>query len=1411
MEHSKELSKRPSHEFSSHDLESGDVKGSNPTENQESSQNSSTFQSGSTLQDGATAKVGNATPDGSQLGWKAPAPDEIIIVHNQGHGAPNISLNCQADGHRQHIWAYAILSVIVQAGVLIYFGFATEYPTLQFEKNGRPVDSYAMPLSVAGTLLLVAGMLICSHVVNKSTRETTRQVDRSSCAISHIWLQKEKRVSDQLFKSVAIYHPSMISYENITSERNNENQTQTVTNTRTLETLTITGTFISVLGIAAQFTGLRGMHWTAAITQLGAIVLTSIIRAVVRLHLAPRIKDKALNPGFELDWFVTSLVASPKPSWLPERVNKSVSHRLVSPSLPVVQDKANESIEGTRGTSCLSFTIKTCNSRFSKDPESTIITGKDGARQTEGASKLSYDKVVSEIHTTQGMLDLRLHLGKLGKWESPVSKQANILFCAIEETLGFFTSRFKDCFPDEPCSCSITMGADSSRIRFNLEWGIDTRRASYDELHAALSMWVYSASSTKDARDFNADPKHKDSMRAAESSEAGKDDPVAKFPCLQILGPATEVMDRDLALWLPAGMLKDQTLEENSDEAIDQMIPIKVGRSGQWHERDNKERVTDQKSSRVTVSSHHSQQFTRNNELGSTEDQGFWKTFSSQEEPNKFYAKDIFSSFVWALAQHVAQSAIGEHLEASVRAPDEQSNVKLRNRDLQNLVERIVELGSWTRRDVYLCVIPPLSSSGVLPGVRPFIDRAIELRVAFEKRQKWKQAFKEYNKLYLLAPQLPPGSHAYWKSLAILARFDARISKPGTRWFGSQRDDAYESDEVSEVRDKIHGIFMEENQNSHDRQNPENTGNKRPDPRETLKEALDIYTIFPESLGTLQRIALWDPSKKSWQAEVGRNWSNRGSDKRVTRYVDRDIFDRTPFHHAMRSNVPTQSQSLPRCDLQDLEEKLNLQTHQLAGRTNQQINWSEDSLTAMRDPATECSKLMESEADPSALDLDHWTPLHYACHIVLPLLPIQPIEEAKRQAENQVDKEVVKQLEKDLRTIYHKRAVQRANALIGRKVDVNAQALDGTTPLHCAAESGCEELVELLVKHKANINAQKIDGTTPLHCATMSRCVKLIKFLLRHQATETTGPAGRTLLHLAAMTNNSAMFAWLKTTAEVQDQAGRTPLHLAAMYHAPASISELVDLGAKMDAKDHQGKTPLHLACLYDRPDSVRELLKGGAENEQSVYIDPNAKDERGRTPLHLAALFNSSEAIRALTEWDSQLSNFGYNSKDVEGRSPLHLAAFSNALDAVPLLMDRINDHSGWWPPKDEDSQTPFHLAAAQGHADAIKLMGNLMMEHKPDSRAKVLLHKSDTDEFTAFSIAAHNGHVSCMKAILDITAKKEDPPVDNLKRELLQSTDVDDDTPYMDAIRNRIPNVLKALEEMAADNLEDLWPQGW
>ena len=175
-----------------------------------------------------------------------------------------------------------MIGTLLQLGVLTYSGFAAYYPTLMLPKNEVPIVGYAFPCNAIGTLILVTGMLICSHVVESSTEEK-RYGTKQGRVARMVWLQKTQIVSDQSFGSFAIF-PKMARTLITTSQRPYRQGSKTHGNSLEkeggplyiLKVKAVFSTMVSLCGFVLQFVGLRGMHWSASIAQLGATLVMAI-------------------------------------------------------------------------------------------------------------------------------------------------------------------------------------------------------------------------------------------------------------------------------------------------------------------------------------------------------------------------------------------------------------------------------------------------------------------------------------------------------------------------------------------------------------------------------------------------------------------------------------------------------------------------------------------------------------------------------------------------------------------------------------------------------------------------------------------------------------------------------------------------------------------------------------------------------------------------------------------------------------------------------------------------------------------------------------------------------------------------------------------------------------------------------
>ena len=87
--------------------------------------------------------------------------------------APNISLNIYRQPSTPSLVAMAVAGVLLQLGVVVFATWTVHLPGFRdsFTNAGVEVPSYALPTFIAGTAVLVFGMFLCSHVVDKSSKE----------------------------------------------------------------------------------------------------------------------------------------------------------------------------------------------------------------------------------------------------------------------------------------------------------------------------------------------------------------------------------------------------------------------------------------------------------------------------------------------------------------------------------------------------------------------------------------------------------------------------------------------------------------------------------------------------------------------------------------------------------------------------------------------------------------------------------------------------------------------------------------------------------------------------------------------------------------------------------------------------------------------------------------------------------------------------------------------------------------------------------------------------------------------------------------------------------------------------------------------------------------------------------------
>lgn len=168
-------------------------------------------------------------------------------------------------------------------------------------------------------------------------------------------------------------------------------------------------------------------------------------------------------------------------------------------------------------------------------------------------------------------------------------------------------------------------------------------------------------------------------------------------------------------------------------------------------------------------------------------------------------------------------------------------------------------------------------------------------------------------------------------------------------------------------------------------------------------------------------------------------------------------------------------------------------------------------------------------------------------------------------------------------------------ALLTEGAPVDAQDIDGDTPLHLAAQGGSANCVYLLVKHDANVNIENNKKQTPLYCAHSNK--HILSVLLENNANvDAVDSNGMTTLHAAAAYDNSNCVQTLiegKANVHATNAIGATPLHSAAYHNNTDTIETLITNKADVNAKTKNGSTPFQSLLLGSK--AIRTLMTAGA------------------------------------------------------------------------------------------------------------------------------------------------------------------------------------------------------------------------
>jgi hypothetical protein len=208
--------------------------------------------------------------------------------HSQDMLNPNLRLNIGFQRPARWILAsLAAFAVALQSSVIVFAIWTGSTRKLHIETGSS--SNYALPMTVTGTTVLCFGMFMCALMIEKSTvedtfmrklptkrkssSEATSTPDRLPLSTLY-WIQPGGQViGDQIFHSFAYSdNEDPLRYYTKSSRSRWENEGK----------LSWVASALTILGFIIQFVGLRGMHPSVSVYQIGCVLAMSILRASIR-------------------------------------------------------------------------------------------------------------------------------------------------------------------------------------------------------------------------------------------------------------------------------------------------------------------------------------------------------------------------------------------------------------------------------------------------------------------------------------------------------------------------------------------------------------------------------------------------------------------------------------------------------------------------------------------------------------------------------------------------------------------------------------------------------------------------------------------------------------------------------------------------------------------------------------------------------------------------------------------------------------------------------------------------------------------------------------------------------------------------------------------------------------------------